>query len=147
MKRDAMPRRCIAVLALFAWTLLFVNAADKLPAAPAFSSNLPLRTAVAPSLQLEAGPLAEIPQFRVQPLAPVIPLAEAQLGIIRDDKAWRNWAALAIARYKAGDYEKSYAAVRQMRSAAAARSEPLPLAADELFTRCRRAAEALTLLE
>ena len=62
-------------------------------------------------------------------------------------KAWRNWAALALARYKAGDYEKSLVAAREMRAAAAARNEPLPLAADDLFVQCRRAAEALTLLE
>lgn len=92
-------------------------------------------------------PLPEIPAMRVAPLPAPEPLAQAQAEVLRAPEAWRNWAALAQARYAAGDYGKSLAAAQQMRTAATARNEPLPLAADELFAKCKRAADALTLLE
>jgi hypothetical protein len=74
-------------------------------------------------------------------------LAQAQAAALRAPEAWRNWAALANAHYSAGDYDKAFEAANQMRAAAKARNESLPLEADELFAKYKRAAEALSLLE
>ncbi len=117
---------------------------------PEIATNLPLRkiepaAEIAP--RISETPLPELPQLRLLPLAPVPPLAAAQLAVIRSPDAWRNWAALAQAHYAAGEFDKALDAAREMRAAAAARSEPRPLAADELFIKCKRAADALSLLE
>ena len=118
--------------------------------APEIATNLPLRklgmTAdFAP--KLAETPPPESPQLRLSPLAPAPSLADAQAAVLRAPESWRNWAALAKARYAAGDFDKAFAAVKQMRAVAAARNEPLPLAADELFAKCKRANDALSLLE
>lgn len=132
-----------------------------LAAAPAGRAELP---AAAPepaeSLQLrEAGPrysaapkIAEdlpsaVPSLAPAPLARTASLAEAQAVVLRAPQAWRNWAALAHAHYAAGNYEKAMASARQMMAAAEARKEHVSLEAAELFAKCKRAAEALTLLE
>lgn len=123
---------------------------NAVPPAPDIATNLPLRGAeiameIAP--KLADAPLPASPQLRLLPIAAPPAVAEAQLAVIRAPDSWRNWAALALARYAAGDFEKSFAAAKQMRAAAATRNEPLPLAADELYRKCRRAADALALQE
>ena len=118
--------------------------------APDMATNLPLRksdyaTGIAPRIAELPPPV--LPQLRLLPLAPAMPLAGAQLAVIRAPEAWRNWASLAQAHYAAGNFDKAVVAAQQMRAAAAARGDPLPLAADELFGKCKRAADALSLLE
>jgi hypothetical protein len=113
---------------------------------PAIATNLPLRGIAGEAQALNVLPLPDTPPVAVT-LPPLVSVADAQLSVIRAPENWRSWAALARAHYKVGDYEKARAASLQMRAAAAGRNEPLPLAADELYERCRRAAEALTILE
>ena len=138
-----------AALAFFLLAARLPAQTNAMLAAPKIATNLPLRNFsssenIAPKFSER---LPDSPALRPLALPEIAPLADAQTAVIRAPESWRNWAALALARYAAGDYEKAFSAARQMRAAAAAHNDPLPLTADSLFTKCKRAADALTLLE
>lgn len=92
-------------------------------------------------------PLADVRGVRPPPIARTASLADAQAAVLNDPRAWRNWAALAVAHYAAGHYEKAWASSQQMREAAIARNDAPSLEANELFEKCRLANVALSLLE
>lgn len=138
-----VPRPFICLLAALVWPGF---AAESVTNSPPVSTNLPLRRMVVAPLDFGNLPLPDTPAVAVQ-MPMVRTVADAQAAVLRAPEDWRGWASLSRAHYKAGNYEKAHTAAIQMRSAATARNEPLPLAADELFERCRRAAEALAILE
>ena len=145
------PARRLPLFSLLT-VIAFVSARGEIAPTNAAFENAELRLRkgggkilFAPKIAEES--LADVRGVRPPPIATASSLADAQAAVLREPKAWRNWAALALAHYAAGHFDKAWASAQQMREAAIARNDAPSLEANELFEKCRLANVALSLLE
>lgn len=97
--------------------------------------------------RIDDEPLPETVARIVVPLARGLSSAVGRERVLHEQRSAAAWASLSEANYREGRYEAAWAAARQMRVAAVALDIPLSIQASELYEKCRRAAEALSLTE